>query len=479
MKQKWKIFIIIFLLFVFSFIVHCMIIPLTIPNAVVFDETYFGDFINNYIKQEFFFDIHPPLAKLILYAYAKYVVKYDGSFNFTVTNGNYNNISLYSRNLNKTIDYDFYSKIRFVPAFLCSFVTLFLVLTLINRNVSILNSILCGLVSLFDCLKISQSRLILTDGILYFFVSLTILITSFIENNDKNIKNNRKMMKNNIKIFFLIFFQSLTAGCAFSTKFTAGGLLVYIGFSHILIIYYKYLSKQSTKFKNDDYQINLKMFLIELFFRGIFCIFIVFSVVLFSFYMHFKILINSGKGDEYVACTNRNDPENCIFHSLPFFRKFYVMIRMMLYYNSNVSSQHPYASKWFQWPFGLNYPILVYSKNEHEFMYFYISPVACFISLLGFIFSIYYKQIGDFIGYFSSLIGFIFMQRVTFLYHYEIPLLFGLISFFTNLDKFSIQDQKTIQIAILILSLFIYIIMFPQIYCVYSPFYKLQLAQED
>ena len=480
MYQKEKNSLFLSALFLVSFFLHCLLVPISIPDAVVFDETYFGNFINNYINHEFFFDIHPPLAKLIQYYVAKSFIKYDGSFNFSVTNGNYKNVSLYLNSSNSQINFNFYSKIRFVSAYLCSFVAPLISITLLNRKVSLKNSILCGLISLFDCMKISQSRLILTDGILYFFVALSIMITSNIEGLEKkSIQSN-----SSLKILFLIIFQSIAAGCAFSTKFTAGGLLIYIGFSHILILYNKYINPKISKHKNEDYvheksKTNIIKFLSHLFLRGIICISIVLSVLLLSFYVHFKILDKSGNGDEYVGCTDRNDPENCIFHSLPFFRKCYVMIRMMLYYNSNVSPNHPHSSKWFQWPLGLTLPILVYSKSNREFMYFYISPVACLLSFIGFIFSIYYKKVVDFIGYFSSLIGFVYMNRVTFLYHYEIPLVFGLISFFTNIDKFSKEDQKILQIAIFILSLFVFVIMFPQIYCLFSPFYKLRFAQDE
>ena len=45
---------------------------------VVFDEYHFGKFVNGYITGEYFFDIHPPLGKLLLCLVAR-MGGYDGS----------------------------------------------------------------------------------------------------------------------------------------------------------------------------------------------------------------------------------------------------------------------------------------------------------------------------------------------------------------------------------------------------------------
>ncbi|KAG5337066.1 hypothetical protein C0989_010951 [Termitomyces sp. Mn162] len=51
------------------------------PDSVVFDEVHFGKFASKYIKTQYFVDVHPPLAKLLI-TLAAFIFGYDGQFDF-------------------------------------------------------------------------------------------------------------------------------------------------------------------------------------------------------------------------------------------------------------------------------------------------------------------------------------------------------------------------------------------------------------
>ena len=477
--MKKENFLAVAFLFIVSFILRVIIVSVKHPNAVVFDETHFGTFINNYVKGEFFFDIHPPLAKLMLQKVAK-INSYKGNFNFSIDESPY-----FNETKGANEEEMFYAKIRLFNAVISSFISPLLCSSLLLKGTSLFSSVLCGIVSTFDCLTITQGRLIVTDGILYFFVALTIFVTSLIEYRSKQ-KMFMKTNKHKTTIdLLLIILQGIAAGCAFSTKFAAGGVLAYIGFSHIEQAYMRCFKSRAeksdalpgreTEKKNE--KSPLIRFSIEILIIGSILISCVLFVLFGSFFIHFKLLPNSGPGDKFIDCTNKT--QTCRFHNLPFIKKTIVMIELMLIYNRRITADHPYASRWYQWPLALTNPLLLYCKSPREYMVFYIMPTAAAASFIGFICSIYFRRLTYFVGYAFSFFPFAFIKRVTFIYHYEIPMMFGLLSFFASLDKFTSEEKFMIQVALIIITLVLFILFLPQLYCIYSPITSISFEEDQ
>uniref|UniRef100_T1I0K6 Dolichyl-phosphate-mannose--protein mannosyltransferase n=1 Tax=Rhodnius prolixus TaxID=13249 RepID=T1I0K6_RHOPR len=51
------------------------------PRYIVFDELHYGKYVSLYMKNTFFFDLHPPFGKLLIGA-AAYVAGFNGKFKF-------------------------------------------------------------------------------------------------------------------------------------------------------------------------------------------------------------------------------------------------------------------------------------------------------------------------------------------------------------------------------------------------------------
>lgn len=131
------------------------------PGKVVFDEVHFGKFASYYLRRTFFFDVHPPLAKMLL-AFVGYFVGYDGKFLF------------------KEIGLDYvehgvpYVALRAWPALCGALVVPILYMTMREAGYSLLSSTLVAMLILLDNGLVTQSRLILLDSMLMLFMCLCI-----------------------------------------------------------------------------------------------------------------------------------------------------------------------------------------------------------------------------------------------------------------------------------------------------------------
>ncbi|KAA1475473.1 glycosyltransferase family 39 protein [Dentipellis sp. KUC8613] len=131
------------------------------PDQVVFDEVHFGKFASHYILREYYFDVHPPFAKL-LFGLAGWFVGFDGHFSFENIGDNY------------TDNHVPYVGMRALPAILGSLTVPVVYAIMKESGYSTVIAAFSAAIVLFDNAHIAQSRLILLDATLIFFMSLTI-----------------------------------------------------------------------------------------------------------------------------------------------------------------------------------------------------------------------------------------------------------------------------------------------------------------
>ncbi|KAJ3319746.1 hypothetical protein HDV06_005947 [Boothiomyces sp. JEL0866] len=226
-----------------ALVVRCFM--LSNPPEIVFDEVHFGGFASRYIKGEFFFDVHPPLGKLLV-AFSGVFVGYNGSFSFKEIGMDY------------TEHHVPYVAMRMLPAIMGALLAPIAYATMRNFGYSSPSAILTALVVTFENALACQSRLILLDSYLIFFTGLTALMC-----------------------------LGLTASVKWVGLFT----ITLIGIATI----------QQLWTVITDSSIPLKTFYRHFYARVISLIIVPILVYMFFFQVHFALLTNTGPGNSFMG----------------------------------------------------------------------------------------------------------------------------------------------------------------------------------
>lgn len=131
------------------------------PDQVVFDEVHFGKFASYYLRREYYFDVHPPFAKM-LNAFAGYLAGFPGNFDFENIGDKYVPAGVP------------YVKLRALPAVLGSGIVPLVYAIMRETGHARAIAILSASFVLFDNAHIAQDRLILLDAALCLFMTLSL-----------------------------------------------------------------------------------------------------------------------------------------------------------------------------------------------------------------------------------------------------------------------------------------------------------------
>jgi len=381
------------------------------PNQIVFDEVYFPKFATDYFKGAYYFDIHPPLAKLMMAGSAKlFGISLPTNFAF--------------KNISQTYPDNSYKFLRLIVSIFGVFLILgvyFLTKELFRNKWP---AFLAGLFAVFDNALLVQSRVILTDIFLLAFgvLGLTFLFIS----------RRKRSFGLSWFVFLILAGLFLTAGVL--VKWTA---LVFMGVAGLVILF--------DLFKNKKVKIFLGQAAILLIVSALFY-FAVFAI-------HLKSLPYTGDGDAFMSSRFQSTLIGNPLYGNPeikpanLFEKFVELNAVMYSANAGLTATHSYGSKWYSWPI-LYRPIYYwYYNNGNDTasrIYFSGNP---FIWWLGFLVIVYwvfwflnqvFKKIKDpywpevgFIlaGYFGNLLPYVLVSRVSFIYHYFPSLIFLIIGF--------------------------------------------------
>ncbi|ELQ73955.1 Dolichyl-phosphate-mannose:protein O-mannosyl transferase [Trachipleistophora hominis] len=152
--EKSELFLLC-LIFLVSFLVRSYKIEK--GNFVIWDEAHFGKFASKYLQRLFYFDVHPPLGKMLT-ALSGYMFGQDVNFKF-------------DSGTSYPAQMDYVGMRRF-HAFISSFVPVFSYLTLREMSFDVHCCSVIAFMIIFENSLVCISRLILLDSHLLFFTSM-------------------------------------------------------------------------------------------------------------------------------------------------------------------------------------------------------------------------------------------------------------------------------------------------------------------
>lgn len=419
------------------------------PEARIFDEIYFGNFTNYYLTNQYFFDIHPPFAKLIFAFFAKL------------------SLDPATTNYHEAIEgfkTKYYVTLRMTAATFSSLVAPYGFATLRIFGYSYISSLFAGFYLSIEFMLIVEGRQIFTDGILHSFVMLAIMLIAVLHTSEESIS--------------ALVVAGIGCGCCSSIKFTALSIyaivalhqLLYITGGNVLkILDGFYIRKSSFK---DFFTNNI---LGKYIFSMSIIVFTGFFVTISLFCIHVILLIYpSNRSHAVPDCFNgtllplgTTDFYDHVKGS-SLLKRVFSLIYLMHAHNMRITGEHSAQSFWYQWPFVLMKSIPYYTNNMSlvltpNFLVWYSAVLGAFLGLALSIAAFWYKnwnllQISIWpFAYFSSWLPFALVPRILYVYHYLIPLMFGVLSFATFIDV-AFQNHRVVSsclFTLLIISGFI------------------------
>ncbi|KZO93787.1 glycosyltransferase family 39 protein [Calocera viscosa TUFC12733] len=239
------------------------------PDSVVFDEVHFGKFASKYIKSQYYVDVHPPLAKLLI-TLAAFVSGYDGNFDF--------------KDIGKLYESVPYVAMRSLPATLGVLLVPVTYLTLRALDCRTDTALLGSLFITFENGLITQSRHILLDSPLIFFTALTTLFWTGFCNENRAAAFTEGW-------WVWLTCVGLSLGAVVSCKWVGLFTIATIGLCTIRQLWLLL----------GDTKVSIRLWIRHFLARALCLIVVPALFYMAMFELHFLILSNSGDGDGFMS----------------------------------------------------------------------------------------------------------------------------------------------------------------------------------
>src|SRR3989344_1163003 len=418
------------------------------PDQVVFDEVHFGKFASAYYTHQYYFDIHPPLGKLLIAGFGKL-------FDFRPESP--------FPNIGQPFPDNSYLALRFLPVLAGTLLPIIIFLLAIQPGIRPLLAFFAGMLAVLDNALLAQSRYILLDMFLLSF-GFAGLLFYFKYKNSGTVRN--------------LLWTGIFFGLSASIKWTGLAFLGLAGIVELVSLF------SDGKWRVVSNYLRPALYMIAVPF-----------IVYFSVYtVHFSLLPRSGEGDAFMTPEFRatlidsEDWQDPVIQPLNNFEKFIELNKRMYMANATLTATHPYSSKWYTWPLMLrsvyywngpaeeDRPTSIENPPSQKRIYLIGNPVVWWGSTVAVLYlillninyglsrrskksivhspdSIIYILLG---GWLLNMLPFIGIGRVMFLYHYLAGLLFAILMFAYALNRMEKPRNTVIALLTAAFLLFIY-----------------------
>ncbi len=367
------------------------------PNAIVFDEVYFKEFAGNYLSGTYYFDVHPPLGKLLLAVWG-WVAHIP---------------------IQTLLGGDPATVLRLLPALAGVLIIPVFYILLRQLKASRKVATLGASLLLLDNALLVESRFILMDSMLLLFSLCAVVLYLAARKRSGPAR------------FGLLAATGVLAGMSTGVKWT--------GLTAIALIGLAWIWEAATKHRRDWLSMLREVAVLTL---------VPLLVYASIFAIHFALLPRSGSGDGFMSDRFRSTLQDSGSHNpqanMSFVSKFVELNVAMAHAQTSLNSAtHPYGSAWWSWP-GMKRPVYYWQgpktdESKQGNIYLLGNPVVWWGILLGLIaiVAVYARRPRVFkgwhlvlgflaAGYLLNFLPFIGIHRVMFLYHYFLAFIFSL-----------------------------------------------------
>lgn len=373
---------------------------LGVPNEIVFDEVYFRTFASNYLNGHYFFDIHPPLVKL-LFASIGSLFQLSAP---QVASGDMGIILL-----------------RLLPALAGAALVPLVYLILRQLHFGRRIATLGGLCILLDNALLVESRFVLMDSLLLLagFGAISAYLAF------RKAEGRRRWM--------YVLVMSLLLGALVSTKWTG---LAIVWLVSVVWLYEGVLRRWPWR---------------RMVGEGAVVVLTITVIYVGSFMVHFTLLNRSGDGDAYMSERFQSTLRGSRYYDarahVSFWDKLIELNHEMYSAQSSLNGvTHPYASRWYSWPFMLR-PIYYWQgqtlqDGRQGNIYLLGNPVIWVAGTISVTVALVALAVSSkwlrarrgltvflLAGYMINFVPFAFIDRPMFLYHYLFAFVLSILLF--------------------------------------------------